>query len=90
MKDLYRIVPYDFETEDESVFVGRREMLVKVVPDYEAMVYEAKEHLWRHLTVDEAKALWKAALQETKMMTGVYPKEIGNDTVELHQEATDE
>ena len=36
MKDLYRIVPYDFETEDESVFVGRREMLVKVEPDFEA------------------------------------------------------
>ena len=33
---LYRIVPYDPEAHAPTVIIGRREMLVEVVPDYEA------------------------------------------------------
>ena len=36
MSDLYRIVPYNFDALEPYVIVGRREMLVEVVPDYEA------------------------------------------------------
>ena len=43
MNGLYRIVPYNFETEDEPVFVGGRQMLVKVEPDYEAASRVAME-----------------------------------------------
>ena len=33
---LYRLVPYNFDALEPYVIVGRREMLVEVVPDYEA------------------------------------------------------
>ena len=67
MKDLYRIVPYDFETEDESVFVGRREMLVKVVPDYEAATKEINDWAYEpegSSTVSEAAQRVLAAALE--------------------------
>ena len=38
MSDLYRIVPYNFDALEPYVIVGRREMLVEVVPDYEAAI----------------------------------------------------
>ena len=49
---LYRIVPYDYDSIDPHVIVGRREMLVEVVPDYEA----AESELVRGL--ESAGVLW--------------------------------
>ena len=66
MRDLYRIVPYNYETEDEPVFVGGRQMLVKVVPDYEAAA-DAVGNLWYRASKparkEQAKEIVDAALE---------------------------
>ena len=59
---LYRLVPYNFDALEPYVIVGRREMLVEVVPDYEA----AKVVLARFNIPDEdVDAAVAAALEGT-------------------------
>ena len=62
---LYRIVPYDYDPSDESVSVGRREMLVEVEPDYEALALVLDDIFHGNKQRHSATDVMNAALEGT-------------------------
>ena len=88
---LYRITPHTY-LEDEPDHKGRQRIdgfVTAVEPDYEAagnaIMHEIdRDTFWITRREVIGKLAVDAALKvRPKMMTGVWPKEVGNDTIAL-------